>query len=126
MLHLLAARPVLAHDFCLVLPHLPRDLADHGVDGRIHVVRLRARLDGDVVAANEDDLGEVTVLLHVEDHLRLDDARVVEVQTLHFFHGVILDRVGDADMAACDFDGQIDVGDLHCILLFSGGLWVTF
>ena len=44
--------------------------------------RLMAGLDGDVIVAVQDDLGDVPVLLHVENDVRLDDARIVEVQVL--------------------------------------------
>ena len=53
------------------------------------------RFDRDVIRANEDDLGPMPVFLHFENHMRLDDLRIIEMQTFDFLRGVIVDRVGD-------------------------------
>ena len=96
--------PVLAHDLRLVLAHLLGDLAHRLVDGGIQVARLRAGVDGDVVVAMEHHLGDVPVLFDIQDHLRIDDSRVIEVEALHFFSRIFDDGIGDGHVAAGDFD----------------------
>ena len=71
------ARAVVLEHARFELAHLAGDLADRGVDGRVHVVGLGGGLDGDVVGAVEDDLGDVPVVLDVEDDFGLNDLRVV-------------------------------------------------
>ena len=95
MLNDIFARPVTPHQARFVLPHLPSHLVSDGVDRRIHVVGFFAGLDGDVIRANEHDLGGVPILHDFEDDMRLDDFRVIEVQTLDLARDVIADRVRD-------------------------------
>ncbi len=110
---------MLAHDLGFMLAHLLGDLADGLIDGGVEVAGLGAGVDGDVIAAMEQDLGDVTVFFDIEDDLGVDDARVIEVEALDLFPGVINDGIGDGHMAAGDFDFGICVGDLHGFLRFT-------
>ena len=107
---------MLLHQPRLVLPHLPRDLVDHGVDRRIHVVRLLTRFDRDVIRTDQNDLGRVAVFLHFEDDVRLDDLRIIEVQIFDLARDVVVDRVGDLQVAAGDFDRRVSIGCEHAFL----------
>ena len=108
-----------AREARLVFAHLLADFRHGRLDRRIHVVRLRVGLDRDVVRAVEDDLARLPVLLHVEDGVGLDDARVVQVQVAQLLRDEGAQGFGDGDVAAGDPEGDVDVGALH------GGKWAA-
>ena len=64
----------------------------HRIDRRVHVVGLFTGLDRDVIRANQDDLRGVPVFLHLENDVRLDDLRIIEMQAFDFPRAVIIDR----------------------------------
>jgi hypothetical protein len=116
------ARAVALEEAGLVLPHAPGDLGDGFVDGGVDVLRGALHFDDDVIGTEEDDFGDLAVLLDVEDNFGLDDARVVEVEALDFLVGVIADGLGDIDVASCDDDGQVNVVLLHGGVLLGWGV----
>ena len=67
--------------------------------------RFFAGFDRDVIRTNEHDLGRVPVFFHFENDVRLDDLRIIEMQALDLSRDVIVDRIGDLQVAAGDFDG---------------------
>ena len=67
-------------------------------------------VDRDVIGTEEDDLGDVAVLLDVQDGLGLDDSRVVEMDSLDFLVSVVAQGVGDLFVADGDGDVRINVG----------------
>jgi hypothetical protein len=113
MLDDVLSRPVFSHEPRFVFPHLPLDLVRDGIDRGIHVVGLFAGLDRDVIRANENDLGRVPVFLHFENDVRLDNLGIIEMQALDLARTIIVDRLGDLEMAAGDFDGWVSVGRYH-------------
>lgn len=125
VLDIMAAGAMIAQNLGFVFAHLAGDLGDDLIDRRVEVVAFVTGFDGDVVAAMEDDFGELTMFFDIDDDLGVDDSGVIEVKIFDFFDGVILNGFGDADVATGDFDGDVDVGCLH------GGygvglLWVTY
>ena len=58
-------------------------------------------------------LNVMAVFLYLENDVCLDDLGVIEVQALDLARAVIVDRVGDLEMAAGDFDGWVSVGRYH-------------
>jgi hypothetical protein len=106
-------RPVFSHQARLIFSHLPADLVDDGIDRGIHVVGFFASLDRDVIRADENDFGGVPVFFHFEDNVGLDDLRVIEMKALDLAGAIIVDRVGDLEMAAGDFDVGVSVGRYH-------------
>ena len=96
-----------------MLAHAPGDLGNRLVDGGIHVLSSRVGLDHNVVCAEEDDFRYMSVLLHVEKDLGLNDFGIIEVQAGHFFLSILAHWLRDGDMTSGDSDGQIDVCDLH-------------
>ena len=107
------SRTVFSHEPRFIFPHLPSHLVRDRIDGGVHVVSFFAGLDRDVVRANENDFGRVPVFLHLEDHVRLDDLGVIEMQALDLAGAIIADRIGDRQMAAGDFDVGVSVGRYH-------------
>jgi hypothetical protein len=108
-------RAVLSHQPRFVFPHLPLNLVRDGIDRGVHVVGFFTRLDRDVIRADKNDLRGVPVFFHFQDDVRLDDLRVIEVEALDLARAIIIDRVGDLEMAAGDFDGGVSVGRYHFI-----------
>src|SRR5262249_7557869 len=119
----LAARTMIPEDPGLILSHLLRDLGHYAVDGGIHVVALVAGLDGDVVRAVQHDFGEVPMFRYIQNDVRFDDAGIIEMDVFEALISVILNRLGDGDIAAGDADGDIDVGGLHGVWSFRLGDW---
>src|SRR5688572_29018054 len=56
------AGAVISEELRLILPHAAGDLADGLVDGGVKVFAGAAALDGDMVRAEQNNFGEVTVL----------------------------------------------------------------
>ena len=110
---ILPARPMIAQNLRLIFAHLLRDLGDDSIDRRVEIRAFMARLDGDVIVAMEDRLGEMPVLFHVENDVRFDNPRVIEMDVLELLMHIIVDRLGNADVAACDPNGNINVAGLH-------------
>ena len=54
------------HQACFVLPHATHDLGDRFVDAGVHVRSLRGSVNGDVVRAEQDNLGNHAVALHIK------------------------------------------------------------
>jgi len=106
-------RAVAAEHFCLVLPHLLRNFRGDTVNRGIHVGTLVVGLNGDMVRAMQDDFRTLAVLGHVEDNVRLDDPRIVEMDVVKLGLCVFADRIRDADMATGDSDGDVYVSCLH-------------
>ena len=88
---------------------LPIDLIHRGVQ----VGAFLAGFDGDVVGAHQHDLRAVPVFFDFQDHVRLDDLRVIQVQALDLLLRVVVDGGRDGEMTAGDGDVRIGVGDLH-------------
>jgi hypothetical protein len=107
--------PVFSHQPRLIFPHLPRHFVGHGIDGGVHVVGFLTGLDGDVIRADENDLGGVPVFFHLEDNVRLDDLRIIEMEALDLTRAIIVDRIRDREMTAGDFDDGVSVGRYHFI-----------
>jgi len=66
-----------------------------------------------VIGAKKDDFGNVPVTLHVQNCLGLDDAWVVEVESLDFLARMFAKGVCHLLVSHSDSDRQIDVGSLH-------------
>jgi hypothetical protein len=47
--------------------------------------------------------------------VRFDDLRVIEMEALDLARAIIVDRVGDLQMASSDFDGWVSVVGYHFI-----------
>ena len=99
------ARAMAAEEAGFVLAHLARDFVHDRVDRGVEIVGFFAGFDRDVIRADQDDLGPVPVFFDAENDVGLDDFRIIEMQPFDFARGVFVDRVGDREMAAGDFDG---------------------
>src|SRR5688500_6634216 len=110
---ILPARPVIAQNLRLIFTHLLRDLGDDAIDRRIKIRAFMARVDGDVIVAMEDGLGEMPMLLHVEDDVRFNDPRVIQVNALERLVHIIVDWLGNADVPACYTNGNVNVAGLQ-------------
>lgn len=104
-LHLIPLRALLlTEEARLLLTHAAGDLRDGLVDALIHVISLRASIDGDMVRAIQDDLGEVAGLMDIEDHLGLDDLRIIHIQGVDFLLHKVAECIGNGFVA--DGKGQ--------------------
>jgi hypothetical protein len=113
VLHDVFSRPMFSHETRLIFPHLPRDLVRRRVDGSVHVICLFTRLYRDMIGANENDLRGVPVFLDRQDDVRLDDLGVIEVKAFNLPGHVLVDRIGNREVAAGNFDGRMGVGRDH-------------
>ncbi len=109
---------VRAQHLRLVLAHLLGQFRDHAVNRRIHVLALMVRLNGDMVGAMEHDFRRMPSFADVKDDVRLDDARVIQMDVLDLAVGIVADGVRNTDMASGDADGNVHVCCLHVYLLF--------
>ena len=110
VLHDVFSRPMFSHETRLIFSHLPRDLVRGRVDGGVHVICLFTRLDRDMIGANEDDLRGVPVFLDRQDDVRLDDFGVIEVKAFNLPGHVLVDRIGNREVTASNFDRRMGVG----------------
>ena len=108
-----SARAVPAQEARLIFAHLARDLVHDGVDRGVEIVSFLLGFDRDVIGANQDDLGPVAVFFDPENDVGFDDLGIIEMQPFDFAGGVLVDRIGDGEVAAGDFDGRVGVGGLH-------------
>ncbi len=115
---LIAVRAVFFEEARLVFTHAAGDFFDRLVECCIHVFALGVGLDGDVVGAKQNDFGDMSVFLHVENCFGFDDPRVIEMQAFDFFMGVIAEGIGHLFVPHRDGDWQVDVGSLHGFLSF--------
>ena len=113
VLHDVFSRPMFSHETRLTFPHLPRDLVRGRVDGSVHVICLFTGLYRDMIGANEHDLRGVPVFLDRQDDVCLDDPGVIEVKALNLFGYVLVDRIGNREVTAGNFDGRMGVGRDH-------------
>src|SRR3984893_13236362 len=84
--------------------HLTRDLVDDLVNGSVHIITFGAGLQCDVVAAMQNYLGCVTVLLYVQNNLNFDDLRIVKVKACQPASAIFLHRIRDAHMPPSHLD----------------------
>ena len=110
---LVAMRAVSFHQARFVFAHASGDFLDGFVQSDIHIFAFGVGFDGDMVSTKENDFGDVSVFLHIQDSFGLDDTRVVEVEALDFAMGVVTEGISHLLVAYRDSDGQIDVGGLH-------------
>jgi hypothetical protein len=92
-------------------PHLARDFGDGFIDGLVKVFGFRGRFDGHMVGAEENDFGDLAIVLDIEDGLGLDDPGVFHVEVADFADGVIAHGIGEGGVAGGD-------GDLRGIVRF--------
>ena len=101
-----------------MLAHAAGDFLDGFVDGSVHIAAFGVGLNGDVIGAEEDKFGDVTVFLHVENGLGPDDTGIIEVEALDFFGDVAAQGISHFLMTDSDGDWQINVGSLHGVGCF--------
>src|SRR5881397_3018157 len=103
--HLAHRRPalVVAAPLLVELLRLVLELVDGEVDRRVEVMGLLLGEHGDVVGL-ERDLGDVPLLRHGEDHVRVDRAVEILPDPLELLLGVALERRGRVDVPEGDRD----------------------
>ena len=107
------ARAMALEQACFELPHPAGDFGDGLVNRCIDVFRCAFHFDDDVIGAEEDDFSDLAIVLHIEDDLGLNDARIIEMQTLDLFMRVIANGFSDFNMSSSDDDWQVNVVFLH-------------
>jgi hypothetical protein len=108
-----SAWAVVAHETRLIFAHLTRDLVHDLVNGSVHIIALSASLKRDVVAAMQNHLGSVTVLLYIQDNLDFDDFRIVEVKARQPASAIFLHGIRDTHMPPSHLDWWICISYLH-------------
>jgi hypothetical protein len=104
---------VVAHKTRFIFAHLARNLVHDLVNGSVHIITFGASLKGDVVAAMQNHLGSVTVLLYIQNNLDFDDFRIVKVKARQPASAIFLHRFRDTHMPPSHLDWWICILYLH-------------
>jgi hypothetical protein len=78
--------------------HLPRYAIDGLVNRRIHIIVLGTGFDCDVVCAIQNDLSNMTVFLHIQDYLSLNNLWIVKMESCNLASNVLSQGFCDVDM----------------------------
>ena len=115
---LIAMWTLLLEEARLVFAHAARNFVCSGIESGVHVLALCVGLNGDVIGTKEDDFSNVPVFLNVQNRLGLNDARVIQMETLDLASGMFSKGIGHGLVSHSDGDRQIDVSSLHDVLWF--------
>ena len=102
------------HQARFVLAHAAHDFGDRFINAGVHVRPFRGRVNGDMIRAEQDYLGNLAVALHIKQYFNLHNAREIQADPLNFFRYEFPNRVCDFHVAPRDRNGCVYVYLLHC------------